>query len=102
MSGMNSTSGPAAMRQSPTIKNITAYETAQSMATIAQHAFSNDLKPIAPPNETSSTVIIGKYVDQLKSAVDSKAPFMNVMELVHVRLHPTLISAYNLTLGLTK
>ena len=97
---MDSMSGPAAMNQNnPPIKNITAYETAQSLATIAQQAFSKELKPIAPANATSSTASIEKYVDQLKNAVHNKASFLNIMELVHIRLHPTLIRAYNLTTG---
>jgi hypothetical protein len=100
MSGMNSMSGPATMNQNnPPIKNITAYETAQSLATLAQQTFSKDLKPIAPANATSSTANIEKYVEQLKSAVNNKASFMNIMELVHVKLHPTMIAAYNLTTG---
>ena len=100
MSGMNSMSGPVTMNQNnPPIKNITAYETAQSLATIAQQTFSKDLKPIAPANATSSTANIEKYVDQLKNAINNKASFTNVMELVHVKLHPTMIAAYNLTTG---
>ncbi len=100
MSGMNSMSGPAAMNQSnPQIKNVTAYETAKSLAAIAQEVISKDLKPIAPANETSSTANIEKYVDQLKNAVNNKASFMNIMELVHIKLHPTMIAAYNLTIG---
>jgi hypothetical protein len=100
MSGMNSMSGPAVMNQSnPQIKNITTYETAQSLATIAQQTFNKDFKPIAPANATSSTASIEKYIDQLKNAVNNKASFMNVMELVHVKLHPTMITAYNLTIG---
>jgi hypothetical protein len=100
MSGMKSMSGPAAMNQNnPQIKNITAYETAQSLATVAQQTFMKDLKPIALANATSSTVNIEKYVDQLKNAVNNKTSFMNIMELVHVKLHPTMITAYNLTTG---
>ncbi len=100
MSEMNSPRGPLAMNQSnPPIKNITAYETAQSLARIAQQIFSKDLKPIVPANPTDSTVNIEKYIDQLKNAVDNKASFMNIMKLVHVRLHPTMMAAYNLTVG---
>jgi hypothetical protein len=98
MSGMNSMSGTAAMNQTnPRINNITAYETAQSLATIAQQTFSKDLKPIAPVNATSSTANIEKYLDELKNAVNNKSSFINIMELVHVKLHPTMITAYNLT-----
>jgi hypothetical protein len=100
LSGMNSMSGQAAINQSnPTIKNMTAYETAQSLAYIAQQAFGKNLKPIAPANATSSTTSIENYIGQLKNAIDTKASFTNVMELVHIRLHPTLMTAYNLTTG---
>lgn len=100
MSGMSSMSGPAVMNQSnPLIKNVTAYETAKSLAAIAQQVFSKDLKPIAPANTTSSTANIEKYVDQLKNAVNNKASFMSIMDLVHIKLHPTMIAAYNLTTG---
>lgn len=100
MSGMSSMSAQTAMNQSnPAIKNMTAYETAQSLASMAQQAFSKNLKPIVPANATSYTASIEKYIGQLKNAIDTKASFMNVVELVHVRLHPTLITAYNLTTG---
>ncbi|MGB6595329.1 MAG: hypothetical protein WBE68_27830 [Candidatus Nitrosopolaris sp.] len=95
-----SSSGPAVMNQNNLpIKNVTSYETAQSLASIAQQVFSKDLKPISPANATGSTANIEKYINQLKNAVDNKTSFMNVMKLVHVKLHPTMIAAYNLTLG---
>ena len=101
MSGMNTMSQPNAMNQSPaTIKNLTAYQTAESLAAVAQQVFDNNLKPIAPANATNSNSNIANYLDQLKNAVNNKSSFMNVMELVHVRLHPTLISAYNLQLSM--
>jgi len=100
MTTKNSVSEQTAMNQNnPTIKNATAYEKAQSLASLAQQAFRKDLKPLIPANATSSTANIEKYIDQLKTAIDTKASFMNVMELVHVSLHPTLITAYNLTTG---
>jgi hypothetical protein len=95
MSGMN------AINQSPgTIKNLTAYQTAESLAAVAQQVFDKNLKPIAPANATNSNSNIANYLEQLKNAINNKSSFMNVMELVHVRLHPTLISAYNLGLGI--
>ncbi|MGB6593223.1 MAG: hypothetical protein WBE68_17125 [Candidatus Nitrosopolaris sp.] len=101
MSGMNAVSEPNAMNQSPaTIKNLTAYQTAESLAAIAQQAFDKNLKPIAPANATNSNSNIANYLGQLKNAINNKSSFMNVMELVHVRLHPTLISAYNLRLSM--
>jgi hypothetical protein len=100
MSAMNSMNGQAAMNQNnPSIKNMTAYQTAQSLASIAQQVFVKNFKPIAPFNATSSTINVGKYIDQLKSDINNKASFATVMETVHVKLHPTLINTYKITTG---
>ncbi|HJT49109.1 MAG TPA: hypothetical protein VJ729_13080 [Nitrososphaeraceae archaeon] len=40
-------------------------------------------------------------LNQLKAAIDNKAPFMDVMKIVHVQLHPTLITDYHLQLQST-
>jgi hypothetical protein len=99
MSGMNAVTN--AMNQLPaTIKNLTAYQIAESLAAVAQQVFDKDLKPIAPVNATSSNNNIANYLDQLKNALNNKSSFMNVMELVHGKLHPTLITQYNLRLSM--
>ena len=98
MSAMNSMNGQAAINQNnPSIKNMTAYQTAQSLASVAQQA--KNFKPIAPSNATSSTINVGKYIDQLKSDIKNKASFTTVMEAVHMKLHPTLINTYKITAG---
>jgi hypothetical protein len=100
-SGMSETALTNAMNQSPaTIKNLTAYQTAESLAAVAQQVFDKNLKPIAPANATNYNSNIANYLDQLKNAVNNKSSFMNVMELVHGKLHPTLITAYNLRLSM--
>ena len=71
---------------------MTAYLTAQALASMAQQTFNKNFKPVAPANATSSTTNIGKYIDELKNAVNNKSPFTDVMEIVHVKLHPTLIT----------
>ena len=101
MSGMNAVSEHSTMNQSPaTIKNLTAYQTAQSLIAVAQQVLDKNLKPIAQANATNSNSNIANYLDQLKNAINNKSSFMKVMELVHVRLHPTLITAYNLRLSM--
>ena len=101
ISEMITVSDRSVMNQpSASIKNLTAYQTAQSMAAVAQKVFDKDLKPIAPTNATNSNSHIANYLNQIKNAVNNKSSFMNVMELVHVKLHPTLISAYNLQLSM--
>ena len=54
---------------------------------MAQQTFNKNFKPVAPSNTTSSTTNIGKYIDELKNAVNNKSPFTGVMEIVHVKLH---------------
>jgi hypothetical protein len=99
--GMSGTALTNAMNQSPaTIKNLTAYQTAESLAAVAQQVFDKNLKPIAPANATNYNSNIANYLVQLKNAVNNKSSFMNVMELVHGQLHPTLITAYNLRLSM--
>jgi hypothetical protein len=72
MSEMNAMTEPNTMNQSPaTIKNLTAYQTAQSLAAVAQQVFDNNLKPIAPTNATNSNSDIANYLNQLKDAVNN-------------------------------
>jgi hypothetical protein len=94
---MNTTSQPNAMNQSKgMIKNLTAYQTAESLAAVAQQVFEKNLKPIAPTNATNSNTNLANYLPQLKNAINNKSSFMKVLELIHFKLHPNLISGYNL------
>jgi hypothetical protein len=97
-SGMSSNMA-ASMTNSNAVKNLTNYQTAQSLAAKAQELFNKSLKPIATsPKIANANVQIERDLSQLKTAIDNKAPFMDIMNLVHVQLHPTLITAYNLKL----
>jgi hypothetical protein len=99
-----------AMNQSPaTIKNLTAYQTAESLAGVARQVFDENLKPIVLANTTNPNSIANylathyilaeqRYLDQLKNGINNKLSFVNVTELIHGKLHPTLIRAYNLRL----
>ena len=89
-----------------TLVNITAYQQAQGLATRAQQIFNNDLKPRSSLNVSSSNnkdaiATINKIESnllQLKNAIDSKAPAMNVMKIVHGDIHPALLITYKLQL----
>jgi len=80
------------------IKNIAEYQTAQALAVIAEEVFRKDLDPIAPYTLKDANTEIQNDLNQLKAAIDNKAPFMDVMKIVHIQLHPTLITAYHLQL----
>jgi hypothetical protein len=80
------------------IKNITEYQTAQALARIAKDVFNKSLKSTAPSILKAANAEIENDLDQLKAAIDNKAPFMDVMKIVHIRLHPILVTAYDLQL----
>jgi hypothetical protein len=97
--------------------NATAYQQAQGLATIAQQIFNNNLKPAssvnnsllssanASPDATNTTTTIASDIDKiennlvhLKNAIDTKAPAMDVMKIVHGEIHPALLISYKLQL----
>jgi hypothetical protein len=81
------------------VKNMTEYQTAQALASNAQEVFNKNLKTITSPSALkAASTEIENDLNQLKAAVYNKAPFMHVMKIVHIQLHPTLITAYNLQL----
>jgi hypothetical protein len=81
-----------------TIENITEYQTTQALAIKAQEVFNKSLKLIAPSILKAANTEVENNLNQLKTAIDNKAPFMDIMKIVHIQLIPTLITAYNLKL----
>jgi hypothetical protein len=92
--GISSTTGMT--NSGNAIKNITEYQTAQALAGI--EVFRKDLNPIAPSTLKAANTEIQNDLNQLKTAIDNKAPFIDVMKIVYIEMHPTLITAYNLQL----
>jgi hypothetical protein len=78
------------------IKNMTEYHTAQALASKAIEVFDKNLKSTAPSILKAANAEIENDLNQLKAAVDNRAPFMDVMKIIHVEPHPTLITAYHL------
>jgi hypothetical protein len=104
---------------SSTVVNITAYQQAQGLAMRAQEIFSNNLKPtssvtnslLSSPHASSllsssnsnsniTTATISRIENNLMhlNTIDSKAPVMDVMKIVHGDIHPSLLISYNLQL----
>jgi hypothetical protein len=96
--GVSSNMTSAMTSNNTIIKNVTEYQTAQSLAARALEIFNKNLSPIAPPKVAAANAQIEKDLVQLKNAIDNKVQFMGVMKLVHVQLHPALITTYNLQL----
>ena len=80
------------------LKKVAEYHTAQALAGIAKDVFDKNLKPVASSKLKDANTEIENDLNQLKAAIDNKAPFMDIMKIVHIQLHPTMITAYNLQL----
>jgi hypothetical protein len=87
------------MTNNNTLVNATDYERAQALAIKAQEIFNNDLKPISSATSASSAISkIENNLIHLKHEIDNKAPVMDIMKIVHIDIHPTLLTVYNLKL----
>jgi hypothetical protein len=62
----------------------------------AQQIFNNILKAKAPLDKTSAIGSLENGLSQLKSAIDAKKPYTDVMSIIHTKVHPNLMIAFNL------
>jgi hypothetical protein len=80
-----------------TLTNMSDYQTAQALAIQAQAILNNQLAIKKFPNITATTILqLGKDIDTLKTSINNKAPYEDIMTIIHGRIHPLLITAYNL------
>jgi hypothetical protein len=47
----------------------------------------------------SKQIIIIITISQLKSAIDTKKPYTDVMLIIHTKVHPNLMIAFNLKIA---
>ncbi len=97
---MNSNKMPA-MGNNVNILNESQYQNAQAYVKQAQEMVSKYLKSPASTNKNMTSDVqshLNKILSQLKTTIDNKGPFNTVMTLVHMQLHPTLISGHGLKL----
>jgi hypothetical protein len=86
------------MTSSNTIKNMSQYQTAQALADTTKEVFNKNLKPLAPSTLKAANTELENDLNQLKTAIDNKTPFTDIIKIVRIQLHPTLITAYSLQL----
>jgi hypothetical protein len=90
----NNTHNPTSVN---TLTNMSDYQTAQALAIQAQAIFNNQLATKEFPNMTATTIWqLGKDIDMLKISINNKAPYEDIMTIIHGRIHPLLIATYNL------
>ncbi len=92
MSGMSSSSTAS----STPIVNMAAYQSAQAMTDAAQTMF-NNLQSIAPSSTSVYLDKVGTALPELKQKIDAQGSGNDVMMVVHMQIHPNLISAFNIT-----
>lgn len=83
--------------QGSELVNLADYQTAQALAVRAQEIFNSQLS-----NGSSNTQAlnnIGSALQELVSTIDSKGTPMDVMTVVHTKIHPNMISAFGLQLN---
>lgn len=76
--------------------DIDKYQTAKQYASRAVEIFDTELKPYETKNNSIAAGEVEKHLTELKNAVDNKAPPLQVMMIVHTKIHPNLQLAYNL------
>jgi hypothetical protein len=77
---------------------ISDYQTAQALATEAKTIFNTRLSTKVNPNMASATTILqlGEGLDLLSTTINNKTSYEDVMTIIHGRIHPLLIRAYDL------
>ncbi len=78
--------------------NMYRYQTAQLLSNVVNRLFSDKLSAQAPVNENITIGILEQSIKDLKYAIDNKVHAKALMEIVHMKIHPMLQSAYNLKL----
>ena len=95
MRGMSSGSMQEMSAMPTPIVNMGAYQSAQALTDTAQTMFAN-LQSIAPSNASPYLAKIGPALSELKQKIDSRSSGNDVMTVVHMQIHPNLISAFNI------
>lgn len=87
MSGMSMPGTP--------IANMAAYQSAKELGGVAQTMFAS-LQSAAPSSASPYLGKVGTALGELDQKIGSQASGMDVMTVVHLQIHPNLISAFNI------
>jgi hypothetical protein len=78
--------------------NVYNYQTAQVLSNVVNRLFNDKLLAQAPVNEKATIDNLEQSIKDLKYAIDNKVRAEDLMEIVHMKIHPMLQSAYDLKL----
>ena len=96
----NSSSGHSSMleKNNTVPVNMYNYQTAQVLSNVVNRLFNDKLSAQAPVNEKLTIDNLEQSIKDLKYAIDNKIRAEYLMEIVHMKIHPMLQSAYDLKL----
>ncbi|HEY9386681.1 MAG TPA: hypothetical protein VIP70_06550, partial [Nitrososphaeraceae archaeon] len=96
----SSSSGHSTMseKNNAVLVNIYNYQTAQVLSNVVNRLFNDKLSAQAPVNEKITIDNLEQSIKDLKYAIDNKVRAEDLMEIVHMKIHPMLQSAYDLKL----
>ncbi|HEU4823092.1 MAG TPA: hypothetical protein VFS97_06680, partial [Nitrososphaeraceae archaeon] len=90
------TTGTEASANTTTIIDQAEYQSAQAYANEAKQML-DEIKILSPSNATSAIPNVESGLNEMITAVDNKAPFNSVDEIVDSKVLPSLKTAFNLT-----
>ena len=79
-----------------TLVNTTDYQSAQALAMKMQELFDSEIMNTSPKSSGTAVDNIASTLQELVTSIDSKASPIDVMTIVHTKLHPNLITAFDL------
>lgn len=84
--------------QSYSIKDISDYQSAQSLSRKAHEIFNSTLKPFTMSENHTDSFESNLYnaLEQLDSSITEKDSPMDIMMIAHTKIHPNLLSIFNL------
>ena len=96
----SSSSGHSTMseKNNAVLVNIYNYQTAQVLSNVVNRLFNDKLSAQALVNEKVTIDNLEQSIKDLKYAIDNKIRAEYLMEIVHMKIHPMLQSAYDLKL----
>jgi hypothetical protein len=96
----SSSSGHSSMseKNNAVLVNIYNYQTAQVLSNVVNRLFNDKLSVQASVNEKVTIDNLEQSIKDLKYAIDNKIRAEALMEIVHMKIHPTLQSSYGLKL----
>jgi hypothetical protein len=88
--------------ETSTITNMASYQTAKELTNVTIDLFNSTIKQNIPSNATETANTIGSSLQQLKDMIEAKAPYDQVIGVIHGPIQTTMLETFNLPLKNSK